>query len=187
MVDGDDGGADADSEATDDTTNAEKSYTVGSGLKDSTNAPDDGGNLDGSATGQSIGKEGRAESTEEGTSRHRSGLVGVSGLTMRPCIEHSQYHPGEYCRRISTAPTGIPESSDLPRRLTEVILISRSSENTGHGRDIKTEESTANGSEATNGVDVVEGLHPAIQSNSLGGERQLVMMRSFKLGSSKVL
>lgn len=71
--------------------------------------------------------------------------------------------------------------------MTKIVAIGGSSEYTGHGRDIETKESTTNGGEATNGVDVVEGLHPAKQWNGLVGERQRGMMRLLKLGSSEVL
>jgi hypothetical protein len=71
--------------------------------------------------------------------------------------------------------------------VTEVVAIGGSSEYTGHGRDIETKESTTNGGEATNGVDVVECLHPAKQWNSLDGERQRDMMRLLELRSSEVL
>lgn len=42
--------------------------------------------------------------------------------------------------------------------MTKVVAISGSSEYTRHGRDVESEESTANGRKATNGVDIVEGL-----------------------------
>ena len=71
--------------------------------------------------------------------------------------------------------------------MAEVVAIGRSSKYTRHGGDIETEEPTTNGGEATNGVDVVEGLHPAKQWYGLVGERQRGMMRLLKLGSSEVV
>jgi hypothetical protein len=78
--------------------------------------------------------------------------------------------------------TTLPSTSRMP----EVVAIRGSSQYTGHGRDVETKEPTANGGEATNGVDVVEGLHAAKQRNGLVGKtRDLV--RVLKLGQSVAL
>jgi hypothetical protein len=42
--------------------------------------------------------------------------------------------------------------------VTKVILVGIGTQNSGHGRDIETEEATTNGREGANRVDVVEGL-----------------------------
>ena len=54
--------------------------------------------------------------------------------------------------------------------MPKISTVSWSTEYAGHGGDIETKESTANGGEATDGVDVVERLHPAKWRSGLYGE-----------------
>lgn len=43
--------------------------------------------------------------------------------------------------------------------MTKVVSVRRRPQHAGHGGDVEAEEPTANSGEATDGVDVVEGLH----------------------------
>lgn len=87
-------------------------------------------------------------------------------------------------RQVSSYDTTLASA----RWLSEITAIGRSSQHTGHGRDVEAEERTANGGEAANGVDVVEGLHPAKQRSGLGGEGAGLLW-SLKLGwgSSEII
>jgi hypothetical protein len=53
--------------------------------------------------------------------------------------------------------------------MTEVVLVGIGSQDTAHGRDIETEESSAEGREGANGVDVVERLVRSIKCLSQHG------------------
>ena len=69
--------------------------------------------------------------------------------------------------------------------VVKVATICRSSKYAGHGRDVETEQSSADGSEATDGVDAVEGLH-AVGLSSLGVELgQLRRGDSGRVGAAK--
>lgn len=83
---------------------------------------------------------------------------------------------------LSTYNTTLAGASRVPK----ISSISGSSEYSRHGRDIETEESTANGGEATDGVHIVEGLHTAKQWNRLCG-KDGDLMRLLKLGLSDAL
>ena len=95
LVHWNDGGTDTDGVPTDKTTNTEESNAVGGGLQNSANNPDEGGDLYSVPTRKSIGEEGRRQSTNERTCRHRRSdttlasaarvaeVVLVSGSTQR--------------------------------------------------------------------------------------------------------
>lgn len=72
LIDGDNGGADADRPPRDYTTNAQESDTIGSSLQNGTDDPNKSRDLNGSPTRQAIGQKGRREGADQRARRHGS-------------------------------------------------------------------------------------------------------------------